>query len=224
MENKDEIKTAFNKVKKDILSLKSEIDQIKELLKDIQNDLNTEKLHKIAQESSSTIQHINPTHPNNPTHNPTLRQEVGGLKSQFLGISTGNEGVPTDRQTDRQTDNPTHSSIENHIQEATDMLESLDKLKKEIRRKFKRITNQEMAVFSTIYQLEEEDTNKSNYKQVALNLKLSESSIRDYVQRIINKGVPITKTKVNNKLILLSISPNLKKIASLSTIIKLREL
>jgi hypothetical protein len=41
---------------------------------------------------------------------------------------------------------------------------------------------------------------------------------------MINKGIPIHKNKINNKKITLSISPDLKKIASLPTIIRLREL
>ncbi|MDP3026830.1 MAG: hypothetical protein Q8N63_03915 [Nanoarchaeota archaeon] len=223
----ERIKEAFSKVKQDILILgneisqiKSEIHEIKQLLEVFHDELNT-----------STLRQINPTHPVNPTDNPTVPQEIGGLKSPNLSTSIGNGGVPTDRQTDRQTDNPTHflpeipsKNIENSIQEATNILKSLDALKKEIRLKFKRITSQEMAVFSTIYQLEEQDPNSVTYHQIALKLKLSESSIRDYVLRMINKGIPIKKDKINNKKLILSISSELKKIATLSTIIRLREL
>jgi Mn-dependent DtxR family transcriptional regulator len=81
-----------------------------------------------------------------------------------------------------------------------------------------------MLVFSTIYQLEEQGNREITYKLLSKTLKLSESSIRDYVQRMINKGISIQKEKVNNKKLLLTISPNLKKIASLPTIIQLREL
>ncbi len=223
----ERIKEAFSKVKQDILILdnelsqiKSEIHKIKQLLEVFHDKFNT-----------STLQQINPTHPVTPTDNPTVRQEIEGLISPNLGISIGNEGVPTDRQTDRQTDNPTHNlpeipskNIENTIQEASDILKSLDALKKEIRFKFKRITPQEMSVFSAIYQLEEQDPNNTTYKQIALKLHLSESSIRDYVLRMINKGIPIKKYKVNNKKLILSISPELKKIATLPTIMRLREL
>ena len=81
-----------------------------------------------------------------------------------------------------------------------------------------------MLVFSTIYQLEEQGNREITYKLLSKSLKLSESSIRDYVQRMIHKGVSIQKEKINNKKLLLTISPNLKKIASLPTIIQLREL
>jgi hypothetical protein len=259
------LKSAFAKVKKDIYflgtelsNLKFELNEIKHLLKGLHELINSERLKEIAGLPISkyptdrqtdtpthfpTLQHKNPTNTANPTHNPTLRQEIEGLKSQILSISTGNRGVPTDRQTNRQTHQQTHNytekspnssvfnssnplqpTLETNIQEASEILDSLDRLKKEIRLKFKRITNQEMAVFSTIYQLEDQDFNQVTYKKVAQTLNLSESSIRDYVQRIINKGIPIKKHKINNKTILLSISQELKKIASLSTIIQLREL
>ena len=80
-----------------------------------------------------------------------------------------------------------------------------------------------MLVFSTIYALEEQ-YREVDYNKLALKLGLSQSSARDYVQKLINKGIPITKEKLNNKKILLHISPELKKIASLNTIVQLREI
>ena len=261
MENleKDPIKEAFSKVKQDIINLKSELFEIKNLLISVQDSLNTQKLHEITSNNklipslnqqtdnstqSPTLRQQNQTYSaystQNTTHYSTVPQEIGGLKYPNLTISTGNEGASTDRQTDQQTDNSTHIStdfthnpqniekkphtIESNIQKASEILDSLDNLKKEIRIKFKKITPQEMSVFSTIYQLEEQDITEPTYKKIAKNLKLSESSIRDYVQRMINKGIPLKKQKINNKQIVLSISPNLKKIATLSTIIQLRGL
>jgi len=227
----DQIKLAFSKVKQDISFLKEEIsiikkdqEELKKLLKTLYNDFNTQKLHQI---NDSTLRQINSTHPGTSTDLSTVPQEVGGLKPQNLGISTGNEGVSTDRQTDRQTDNSTHFSslsIESNIQKASEILDSLDSLKKEIRLKFKRVTTQEMAVFSTIYQLEEQNPDQTTYQQLAKQLNLSESSVRDYVQKMVNKGIPIKKHKINNKKVVFSISPKLKEIATLSTILKLREL
>jgi len=85
------------------------------------------------------------------------------------------------------------------------------------------LTDHEMLVFSTIYLLEEENL-QPDYRKIAEKLSLTESSIRDYVIKLINKGIPIQKEKQNNKKILLKISPELKKITPLSSIITLREL
>ena len=247
----DPIKTAFSRVKHDISSLenellllKRELSEIKSMLASFHDLLNNKIIHNVHEISSTdrqtdqqTIQHIIPTHSDIPTDTPTVPQEVKGLKYPNLSFSSGNEGVPTDRQTNRQTDQQTQKSpflsqnntnnptpIESNILEASEILNSLDRLKKEIRLKFKQLTSQEMLVFSTIYQLEEKDPQNTTYPYIANLLKLSESSIRDYVLKMIKKGIPIKKQKINNRNVLLSISSELRKIATLSTILQLREL
>ena len=247
-----DIKRAFNKVKDDInflnneiLDLKISIDEIKISLNYLTNIAqnqakNQEELAKNQENNTSTLRHITSTYPATSTHSSTVPLEVGGLKYQNLRSSIGNEGASTDRQTDTSTDTSTHNlqenrqniqsqkdelgSIESNIKEASEILASLDNIKKEIRLKFKHLTPREMLVFSTIYQLEEQDNKEITYNQLSKNLRLSESSVRDYVQRMMNKGIPIKKEKIDNKKVLLSISSELKKIATLNTIISLREL
>ncbi len=224
------LRFAFSRVKEDILfltneltSLKYEISQIKSTLDSFYSYIKDLKVPTDRQ----TNQQIYPTDTNKPTDRQTVPQEIEGLKSQNITISTGNEGVPTDRQTNQQTDQqskPTKENIEENLKKASQILDSLDYLKKEIRQKFKRLTPQEMTVFSFIYQLSELDPQNTTYKQIANNLKLSESSIRDYVLKIIDKGIPLKKLKIDNKKVILSVSNDLKKVATLTTIIQLREL
>ena len=95
--------------------------------------------------------------------------------------------------------------------------------KKNIRIQFKRLTGQEILVFSKIYELDEE-FGYTDYKTLSQHLSLSESSIRDYVSRLVKKDIPVEKVKVNNKTVLLKISDNLKKLASLQTILQLRDI
>jgi DNA-binding MarR family transcriptional regulator len=171
----------------------------------------------------------------------TIDLDIKTTKDEKCNISTGNRGVQTDRQTDRQTDieckkgSYNHKKIEQNnfnnklkvtsgsIDSAVEMLDSLDSIKREIRLKFKRLTEQEILVFSTIYQLEEE-FGYSDYKSIAKKINLTESSIRDYIRRLINKGIPIIKNRINNKEIRLSISQNLRRIATLNTILELRDI
>jgi hypothetical protein len=177
----------------------------------------------------------------NSTNISTDNKNIKSLKDQIYNISKGNEGVQTDRQTDISTDRQMKKGSDNQnfssklIEEESfqftdksfdstlDILNSLDNIRKEIRLKFKRLTEQELLVFSTIYQLEEE-LGYSDYKSLSKKLKLTESSIRDYVSRLISKDIPIEKSKINNKEIKLSISSSLKKITSLNTILQLRDL
>ncbi|MBT3404925.1 hypothetical protein HN832_01640 [archaeon] len=196
-------------------------------------ETNTQEISKISQNYNSTDRQTNPT---TSTDTSTDTLPLKSLKDQNIAFSIGNQGVSTDRQTDTSTDRQTQNTQE--IQKKTDfdshkqidsfdnalnIINSLDNIKKEIRLKFKRLTEQELLVFSTIYQLDDE-IGYADYKGISLKLNLSESSIRDYTLRLIKKGVPVEKTKINNKQIQLKISHNLKKIASLSTILQLRDL
>jgi hypothetical protein len=216
----DEFLSTTKAITEKLEFLSKEVFLIKEVLKD--NSTDRQQKRQEEQDVSTHLKLFN------------------ALNSQNKGISTGNGGVPTDRQTDRQTDQQTNKSSHNlydeekinekqlskknaSVEEVSEILDSLDNLKKELRLKFKRLTSQEIAVFSTIYQLEEEGM-EVDYKTIAEKLNLTESSIRDYIGRLIKKDIPVEKIKVNNKSIVLSISRNLKKIASLSTILKLRDL
>jgi predicted transcriptional regulator len=215
MVKEDKLKEAFSKIKEDILSLKSEISELKRTL---------------SVENTQTDRQINQTDTYIQTDRQTVPQEIKGLKSQNSRVSTGNQGVQTDRQTNRQTDNHNQKfalSEQNNgitrIEEVSKVLDSLDEIKKELRSQFKKLTPQEMLIFSTIYQLEDQNISV-NYGSISSKTNLSESSIRDYVQKLIKKGIPLEKIKENNKKVTLSIPRNFKKIASLSTIISLREL
>jgi len=238
----DQIKEAFQKVKKDMDFMRQEIDSLKLTVREtrekmiemsdyikkinekiINSEISDKDILKNKNTDTSTDKHIIPT---NSTHPSTDTLSFKALNHQNLSISTGNQGVSTDRQTDTSTDRQTENiqqKEENTIRDAIKIIDSLDSIKKEIRIKFKRLTEQELLVFSTIYQLDEE-IGHSDYKDLSARLKLTESSIRDYVGRLIKKGIPVDKKKINNKTIHLSVSQNLKKIASLPTILQLIDL
>ena len=214
----DPIKEAFSKIKEDILLLKDEISQLKLEIRKIQ----IYPTHN----TTPTHQHTNtPTHIQAiPTHNSTIEP----LYTSNSNISTGNGGVPTHKPTNQQTNKPTPNYTQNtsnsDFKQASDILSSLDSIKKGIRLKFKRLTPQEMLVFSVLYTLEGQNCKNITHRVIATQTNLSESSIRDYINKLINKGVPIEKIKQNNKTINLKISQDLKNIATLATIQNLRNL
>ncbi len=242
-ENFLEIKERVIELSNIIINFNKKLDFITEKYKEFSY------LNRYNKEDNKTNQQLNPTNqqlnPTNQQLNPTNQQVFKPLNNQILDISIGNEGVPTDKQTNQQTNQQTKIDSHNQrnssynqkegnqfnnikkqedpIDNALIILNSLDNLKKELRLKFKKLTEQEMLVFSNLYQLDSEN-GYSDYKQLSQKLNLSESSIRDYIGRLIQKGIPIEKIKVNNKNIQLKISQNLKKIASLNTIVNLREI
>lgn len=249
----DPVKEAFAKAKQDIFNLQSQIDSLKNeiiSLKDIikSSSLNASNQPTNQQSNSPTnTSKYSSIYSQIPTvqHIATDRLPQYGLKEPFRDTSTGSRGVPTDKQTNQQTvrhtgnegvqsatfqqtsstDSQKTDKIDkiSHLEHVSSILNSLDSLKKELRTQFKHLTAQEMAIFSCIYNLEEQGF-VVDYSLVSQKMSLSESSIRDYTQKIIKKGIPIIKTKENNKKILLSIDENLKKIASLQTILTLRQI
>lgn len=214
----DPIKKAFSKIKEDILSLRTEVLQLKSQI----NKIQTIPAHNPTKtyQQTDTQTHTQTI----PTHNYNVEPPY----TQNLHSSTGNDGVPTNKQTDEQTHQQTHRYRQNKsnldFKQANNILESLDSIKKEIRLKFKRLTPQEMLIFNTLYILEEENNKEITYRTIALQTNLSESSIRDYINKLTKKGIPIDKIRQNNKIILLKISQDLKNIATLATIQNLREL
>ena len=233
----DPIKEAFQRAKADIESLKRQIEALTSQVAELKSILNTSPTQS-ASDPTFNLQ--------TPTQKLTepLKQAPEALKTPFIAASTGNEGVPTNHQTNQPTIqhtgnegvqiktnfNPTaqpraahQKGTIDHLSHVAEILASLDGLKKEVRIKFKRLTNQEMVVFTKVYELDEAGL-EVTYDLLAQSLKLTEISIRDYIRKIIAKGVPVEKHKENNKKILLSISSDLKRIASLQTIHQLREL
>lgn len=95
--------------------------------------------------------------------------------------------------------------------------EKINILKQEFKEKFKKLTQQEFMIFSSLYSLEEQ-TNQVTYKDLAINTGLTESSIRDYISKLIVKGIPILKERINNKLVLLKIAPELKNLTTLEAL------
>ena len=221
----DPIKEAFSKIKKDIQFLKDEILQLKlQIAKqtDNQTHIQTNTTHIPTQIVKQT---------DNQTHIQTNTTHILPIESPYhqnSDSSMGNEGVPTNRQTDKQTHqqthNITHDTNRSEFTQANNILESIDNIKKGIRVKFKRLTPQEMLVFSTLYTLEEQNIIEITYRTLSKQINLSESSIRDYINKLIKKGIPIEKIRQNNKTILLNTSQDLKNIATLATIQTLREI
>jgi hypothetical protein len=226
----DPVKEAFKKIKEDIFVLQNQINT-NYLLSKIEQINN--KIDILSKNNNPTYPTDNPTYPtDNPTYINNIEKKtfLNSLKTQNYNFSIGNDGVPTNKQTDKPTNQQKkgieekNNSDTNYFNEASNILENLDNVKKEIRRTFKNLTNQEMLIFSTLYDLDEKKTEDISYKLLADILKLSESSIRDYINKLINKGILIEKYRINNKKIILKISNKLKEISSLSTIIKLRNM
>jgi DNA-binding MarR family transcriptional regulator len=201
----EEIKEAFEKIREDMLFLSRELLSIKEEIQELRMILH-----------SNTY----PTHNQHPTHNPTHDLPSYSLNQPNFHSSIGNEGVPTNRQqTDNRQSNTLNRTFNNSL-ETPEIASILGNLKQDLREKFKKLTKQEFLIFSVLYTLEEE-LKSVTYKDIAQRTGLAESSVRDYILKIEHKGLPITKERINNKIVLLKIPREFKEMTTLNS---LREL
>src|SRR3989304_4456360 len=131
----DPIKEAFFKIKQDIISLQEQLIAVNQQMEEIKRTLDNKIPTQIKDNESN--QQVNQTVQQSPTDNLPLYD----LKSQNIPVSTGNGGVPTDRQSDSQTDQQSEKKPPNsqkidkisQIQRVSEVLESLDSIKKELR-------------------------------------------------------------------------------------------
>ena len=74
-----------------------------------------------------------------------------------------------------------------------------------------------------IYELEEQKHSPIRYKDIAKHLNLTQSSVRDHVNELILKKIPLTKEIFNNK-VFLSVPQEFRILTLASKLLNFREL
>lgn len=87
----------------------------------------------------------------------------------------------------------------------------ISNFKTNINKAFSSLSKQELRVFLTLYQLDDE-LNGVSYIELASKLELTEPCIRGYISTLIKKDLPITRTKLNNKRTILIINKEFKSL------------
>ena len=138
------------------------------------------------------------------------------------------KGSSADKETTKRRqrdDNPTL----NLRQSDTKSIEKLDNFydiktyKKELESRFLSLTDAQFNVFMAIYRIEEQTKTAVTYAEIASELTLSQSSIRDYVSDLILRKVPLTKHSSPNRKVYLSITNEFKNLNMLENLYNLRE-
>lgn len=200
---KETIKSSFFKVKEDINLLKIELQEIKKLILDQQNEINLLKSQPLS---------ISPNF-EKPENKP------------FFYTSIGNNGVLNDsqqslndsQQCQTMPDNAQHIP-KNHQNE----LLALKNLKKGLENTFNTLTDREFSVFLSLYELEKE-IGEVTYLDLAKRLKLSQTTIRTSINSLLLKGAPVQKDRFFNKKVSLSIQNDFKSLNLYEKLIKIKQ-
>lgn len=100
----------------------------------------------------------------------------------------------------------------------------IEEIKQNLNKVFQTLTNREFKVFMTVYSLEEQHNSPTTYAELAHNLDLSTSSIRDYISELMRKGAPIKKEKSRNGIAYVSVLPEFKSLNLISKLIAFRNM
>lgn len=217
----DPIKEAFGKVKQEIATLQHEMQQTNQQI---------QSLNEIIINLSQQISALQQT---NTSQLPTNQHTETSYNEGKTPLSTGNEGVPTNKPTNQQTNKhsgnegvsafkPAVTRTEEKLNELSSLVTSFHEAQTHLKKQFTSLTKQEFTVYATIYQLQLEQK-AVEYRLLAQKLGLTEISVRDYTLKLLKKGVPLLKIKHNNKKVLLAIPEALTQIASLPALLALYE-
>ena len=215
---KDSVKNSFSKVKDDICRLDDELRLQREVLSK-QNDI----LRLLNNKLSSIIEKIDEIEKKMPKiesenmSNQSIDQLINHLITyQSLNHEeASNEPIKAKKDVSIRNDgvNQSFNQIINHQSDKNEVLEAQDlnfqALKTNIDSTFRALSKQELKVFLTVYQLEDEGK-IANYTNIAQNLGLSEHCIRSHISFLMKKNAPLVKQKLNNKRNLLSIRKDFK--------------
>ena len=180
----------------------------------------------------------NPTHPQHinekPQHTePRTNQITPEMVEEILAREYQKEARHgTNKQTNQETrlfdqdikeirKDLRNEQAEHRIDALSGLTNIMNALKSDLKTKFKSLTGQEFYIFSVLYTIEKSQETVT-YSDIAKRTNLTASSIRDYIQRIIRKGIPITKEKLNNKTTLLKVPIELRSLATLDNLMRLR--
>ncbi|MFC1685732.1 hypothetical protein ACFLZZ_01785 [Nanoarchaeota archaeon] len=229
----------------EIKGIKEEINRLKEELNELRYDIlvkksmNPEELPQIpnnsiktnllpesstGNEGVQTLRHIDTQTDNTPLFpldgKPTIHQNPQPETSTHS--STHLRHIPEKlRHIDTFFDTSTDKSEQNT--QISNLTKLMDTLKSDLKQKFESLTKQEFFIFSVLFTVDKTQ-NQVTYQDLAVRTSLTSSSIRDYIRRITQKGIPILKNRLNNKTTVLKIPPELRNLATLDNLMRIRGL
>ncbi len=208
------VKEAFTRARGDIKHISTELDVLKQAL--LQQNQALAALNKKI--SALLVEKTAKTAPFEE------RDGLGPIEPFFL-VSTGNDEIgpktPSEDLFELESAPETKQISTGHqavkqvqkteIKQAEPSKTDFKRYKRSLNISFKHLSKQELKAFLSIYQLED-DQIEATYSSIADKMELSEACIRGYVANLLKKGVPIVKSKINNKIAVFHIDREFKEL------------
>ena len=144
--------------------------------------------------------------------------EIKENKDSFKKISNGNKGVINDHQQS--------STMNNNEQQSStikkDLQASIRELSQSLSSTFQALTDREFSVFVAVFELQKQ-LPEVTYTDLANKLQISEPTIRNTINRLISKNIPLQKSRFFNKKVSLFIPKDLHNINMISKLIELHQ-
>jgi|GEM_PF-4355231 chromosome segregation ATPase len=131
----------------------------------------------------------------------------------FKKSSIGNEGVINDQQQS--------TTINNAKQTTTNNQQQTTEVSLQVTQALKRLTDREFSVLVAMVELERQ-LPEITYTDLATKLKISEPTVRNVINALISKKIPIQKNRFFNKKVSLLVNPSLKTPSFLEKLVQLR--
>ena len=153
-----------------------------------------------------------------------LKKTIENFKEQQSNLkieqsSTGNNGVANSQRQPTDDSSPT---IDDNTQQSTTTTASFSELKDSLDTTFKTLTNREFSVFMALYDLDKEKNGEVTYSELSQRLNISESTVRDFINQLIRKNIPIKKDRYFNGKVSLSIREEFKHLNLYQNLLKLK--
>ena len=97
----------------------------------------------------------------------------------------------------------------------------MEQLKEDLENGFKRLTDREFSVFLALYELDK-IKEEVTYPEISLRLKITEATIRGYINSLINKKMPILRERYLNGKVSLSIKKEFKQLDLYQKLLRLK--
>ncbi len=198
----EKLRSSFSNVKNDIFNLSNKISKIDSLINSQEQDILTLKSHitnisKDISEIKLFLQDFN-----------KVPQEIKGSVNNLQQSSTINN--------EQQSSTKIAQTVQKSPQNA------VSGIREDIQKQFNTLTDREFSAFIAVIELEKQ-FGDVNYSQLANHLNLTEGTVRGAINRIITKGLPVTKERVFNGKTSLFINKAFHDINLLNKLIQLRQ-